>query len=375
MKPENSSSAPDPVNESAEASNSPFWSFLNRWFPALDRADRLQLVETLTKDSGWSVNFGMMLGCSVIIAGLGLLQDSVAVIIGAMLVAPLMTPLIGIGLSLVQGNFQLLGRAARAMLIGTAVSLVLGVLLRWVTPGEEITTQISIRGVANILDLEIAFFAGVAAGYAMARPRLSGALPGVAIAVALVPPLTAAGIAFGSGALNVGLGALLLYLTNMVAIVLGSALVFRINGIRTSPTQRSRALTMKRIILSLGVALVVLAAPLGWRLLDQLKTGQMRPASLSLSEDLWQELDARLEEEDGIDFLVGFRASSVGPEDVTLIITADRVVPEHLMLDLDRIIDRGIGTDIDVKVSVLQQGSVETPPDLEREKGEFLINQ
>ena len=80
-----------------------------KWFPPIDRADRVALAENLEAGSRWSVNFGVMLGCSVIIAGLGLLQDSVAVIIGAMLVAPQMTPLIGMGLAIIQGNFDLLG--------------------------------------------------------------------------------------------------------------------------------------------------------------------------------------------------------------------------------------------------------------------------
>ena len=199
-------------------------------FPPLDREDRLILVENLTEGSQWSMNFGVMLGCSVIIACLGLLQDSVAVIIGAMLVAPMMTPLIGGGLALVHGNHRLLRQALGAILKGMVMSLILGVLLRWVTPGQELTLQVSLRGAPNLLDLAIAFFAGVAAGYAVARPKLSGALPGVAISVALVPPLAASGIALGSGDWVVSLGAMLLFATNMVAIALGSAM-----AVRTAP--------------------------------------------------------------------------------------------------------------------------------------------
>jgi uncharacterized hydrophobic protein (TIGR00271 family) len=341
------------------------------WFPALETEDRRTLAANLTEGSRWSVNFGMMLGCSVIIAGLGLLQDSVAVIIGAMLVAPLMTPLIGIGMALVQGNFDLLVKAARSMLRGTLVSLALGVLLRLLVPGSEMTSQVTLRGAANILDLLIAFFAGVAAGYAMARPKLSGALPGVAIAVALVPPLTAAGIAFGCTEWIVGLGALLLYTTNMVAIVLGSALVFRMHGIKTTPSRRTYGVTMKRIIFSLGAILLILIAPLGWQLLDQIRQGQIKPSYLTLSEEMWENLDDRLEREEGIDFLGGARASSRGPEDVTLVITANRMVPGELIAELDQLIDEGMGTDIDVKINVLRQGEVGVlPPEFHGKKPE-----
>ena len=329
-------------------------------FTPLARSDRLALVESLTEGSCWSVNFGMMLGCSVLIAGLGLLQNSAAVIIGAMLVAPLMTPLIGTGLGLVQGNFKLLQEAGGAMLKGSALSLALGVLIRLLTPGHELTPEVSIRGEPNLLDLFIAFLAGVAAGYAVARPGLSSALPGVAISVALVPPLAAAGIAMGSMDWLVSVGAVILAFTNMVAIVLGSALVFRLHNIRAQERQRTKALKAKRITVALAFILVLLMAPLGYRLVSQVREGQANPESFTLSEDLWFELHNRLDRAEGVDFLTGVRASSERPEDVTLVVTADRPVPVDLLSELDQMIDDNLGTDVKVKISVLQQGTVDT---------------
>lgn len=193
---------------------------LGKHFVMLERQDRIALVESLERGSSWNIDFGVMLGCSVFIAGLGLLQDSVAVIIGAMLVAPLMTPLVGIGLALIQGNFKLLRVAWKSMTIGVLISLAIGISLRWVIPGDELTMEITGRGYPNMLDLLIAFFAGVAGGYALARPELSGALPGVAIAVSLIPPLAASGIALGIREWHTAGGALLLFFTNMVAIYL-----------------------------------------------------------------------------------------------------------------------------------------------------------
>ena len=327
-------------------------------FPPLDREDRLILVENLTEGSQWSMNFGVMLGCSVIIAGLGLLQDSVAVIIGAMLVAPMMTPLIGGGLALVHGNHRLLRQALRAILKGMVMSLILGVLLRWVTPGQELTLQVSLRGAPNLLDLAIAFFAGVAAGYAVARPKLSGALPGVAISVALVPPLAASGIALGSGDWVVSLGAMLLFATNMVAIALGSAMVFRLHGITTQEKRLGSRLTMKRIMIGMGAALILMTAPLAFHFADQLRLGQAKPESFTLSEEMWFKLHNRLDQEEGIDFLTGVRASSERPEDVIIVLSASRPVPGELILELDEMIDRGIANDIKVKFNIVKQGSV-----------------
>lgn len=327
-------------------------------FPPLSREERMLLVESLTASSQWSMNFGVLLACSVIIAGLGLLQDSVAVIIGAMLVAPMMTPLIGAGLALVHGNHKLLGQAVRAILLGAVMSIGLGVLLRWTTPGQELTLQVSLRGAPNVLDLAIAFFAGVAAGYAVARPKLSGALPGVAISVALVPPLAASGIALGSGDWLVSLGALLLFATNMVAIALGSALVFRLHGIVTPASRLGVKLTMKRIMIGMGAALILMTAPLAYRLGDQLRVGQAKPESFTLSEEMWFKLHDRLELEKGIDFLTGVRASSERPEDVNIVLSASRPVPGALIAELDELIDRGIVNDLKVKFSIIQQGEV-----------------
>lgn len=360
--------------------NQPDSESLSRWivlFPPLERKDRVALVESLGEGSRWSMNFGVMLGCSVLIAGLGLLQNSVAVIIGAMLVAPLMTPLTGTGLALVQGNFNLLKVALRSMLRGTLASLMLGVLLRLLTPGSELTTEIAVRGSPNILDLLIAFLAGVAAGYAMARPKMSGALPGVAISVALVPPLAAAGIALGSADWMIALGAVLLFATNMVAIVLGSAMVFRMHGIKTREENQTTMLKMKRIILGLGLTLVVFTAPLGYQFINQLRQGQARPESLTLSEGMWFQLHDRLDREEGIDFLTGVRASAERPEDVVLVITADRPVPGELLAQLDEMIDEGMGQDVAVKMNVIQQGQVTPIPEAEGEnpESETLINE
>ena len=347
-------------------------------FPPLEREERLAMVESLKEGSKWNMNFGVLLSCSVIIASLGLIQDSAAVVIGAMLVAPLMTPLIGTGLALVQGNHRLLGNAFRAMMMGTVCSFIIGVVIRLLIPGQELTMQVSMRGSPNILDLAIAFFAGVAAGYAVVRPRLSGALPGVAVSVALVPPLAAAGIAFGSGDWLVSTGAMLLFLTNMVAISLGSALVFRLHGIVTPESRLSVKLTMKRITMGLGAILILMIAPLAYELAGQIRVGQAKPASFTLSEEVWYRLHDRLEKEEGIDFITGVRTSSERPEDVLILLGADRPVPGELIAELDELIDRSIANDLVVKFTVVKQESVvglEEALEDSNEKSEPVVNE
>ncbi len=320
------------------------------------------MTEKLRKESSWSKDFGMMLGCSVAIAAYGLILGSPAVIIGAMLLAPLMTPLLAIGYALIQGNFQLLGRASQALLIGTLIGFVVGGVTQFIVPGSELSQEVLNRGGVNLLDLLIAFTAGVAAGYALVRPQVSSALPGVAIAVALVPPLAASGIALAASSLWVCLGAIMLYGTNLLAIVLGAALMFWAHGIRLRD-HSPRWVFFQRILLVLVVLALVLIAPLGWSLLEQIRQGMDKPASLTLPEPVWAELDARVDEEEGIDFLTGARAGSRGPEDVTLILTSYRPVPMRLVEDLDEIINRRMGRKIEVKITVLQPGRFEDGQD------------
>lgn len=297
----------------------------------------------------------MMLSCSVIIAGLGLLQNSPAVIIGAMLVAPLMTPLIGTGLSLVQGNFGLLFTAVRSMGYGTVISLILGVILQILTPGSEPTMEIANRGEPNLLDLAIAFFAGVAAGYALAKPKLSGALPGVAISVALVPPLAASGLALGAGDWFISLGSLLLCLVNMVAIVLGSASIFWLHHINLNDTNRTKrqSLIMRRIVIGLGMALILFTAPLTFYMVGQLKQGVAKPDALAIPEELWYKLYSEMDNHTGIDFLTATRASSHRPQDVNVVITTDRPVPGALIAQLDTLINTEMGRGFKVKFVVI----------------------
>jgi len=112
-------------------------------FSGLEREERLKLVNRMEIESEWNVNFCVLLCCSVIIAGLGLMQSSAAVVIGAMLVAPLMTPLIGAGLALVQGNLHLLKIAFKSILLGTLMSILVGAFIEVITPHWELSQEIA----------------------------------------------------------------------------------------------------------------------------------------------------------------------------------------------------------------------------------------
>ena len=179
---------------------------------------------------------------STMIAALGLIQNSGAVVIGAMLVAPLMNPLASIGYSLALGHVNLIRNSMYTVMFGFATALAIGMIIgslvqitSWIgLVGQGVNcngSEIQGRVHPNLLDWFVAFVSGVAAAYAMGRPKLLSALPGVAIAAALVPPIATSGLLLSVGQFQLSIGALLLFFTNIVAIVLGTACAFWAVGI------------------------------------------------------------------------------------------------------------------------------------------------
>jgi len=138
-------------------------SFFTDWIPSLHPSDYSDLIQQLRTGSQWNFDFKIMLGLATTIASLGLIQDSPAVVIGSMLLAPLMTLMIGAGLSLAQGNPQLAKSSAKAIGLGCILTLIISFVVGFLTPGQELTPQILARGEPNFLDLLIAWFAAMAA--------------------------------------------------------------------------------------------------------------------------------------------------------------------------------------------------------------------
>jgi uncharacterized hydrophobic protein (TIGR00271 family) len=183
--------------------------------------------------------FYALVAAATLIACLGLIANSTAVIIGAMLVAPLMTPIFGISLSLVRGEARLLGRAVRAEVLGVALAVGIAALFGSLPLALETTPEMLARTQPNLLDLLVAVLAGFAGAYAMTNEHLSPALPGVAIATAIVPPLANAGLCLAVGAYHGAYGSFLLFLANFLSILLVSSLVFIGTGLtRSLPAEK-----------------------------------------------------------------------------------------------------------------------------------------
>ena len=207
----------------------------------------------------------ILMGLASVIAALGLIADSAAVVIGAMLVAPLMTPLMAVAASLTMGATKrqleavllVLGASAEAVGVSWAVSAVVPAF-RPIFLSHELLTRTEPR----LLDLAIAIAAGAAGAYVTVRRKAAGALPGVAISVALVPPLAAVGVLLEVGRVHLATGALLLFVTNLFAIVLSAAVVFLLTGFVPWGLARRRRHRITVGVLTTLAAVGIVAYPL-----------------------------------------------------------------------------------------------------------------
>lgn len=188
------------------------------------------VIDEIKIGSAPEIRFYAMVAASTIIATFGLIQNSTATVIGAMLVAPLMTPIFGIMLALIRGDTQLLGQAAKAEVIGVLVTMAFAFCFGILIPELEVTEEMLSRTKPNLLDLLVAVFAGFAGAYALIDEHISPALPGVAIATAIVPPLSNSGLCIALGAYNGALGSFLLFFANFLSILLISTVVFIASG-------------------------------------------------------------------------------------------------------------------------------------------------
>jgi len=213
---------------------------------------------------GWP--YVIMNSLATAVASYGLLSDSVAVVIGAMLIAMLLGPIMGIALAFVDGDTRLLRAALIAEVVGVVIAVGIGGFVGWVHFDVQITNEILVRTRPNLLDLAVALFGGAAGAYATVHPRASVGLVGVAISTALVPPLASCGICLTRGLYPQAAGAFILFATNLVAIQCSSSIVLYLFGFHHI-TRRSEGDTgyIRRLILDV-VAFLALFAFLYFRL-------------------------------------------------------------------------------------------------------------
>ena len=229
--------------------------------PLVAGIDHAGVVARIEGESGWSARFIFMTLMSAGIAVLGLLLSSPAVVIGAMLISPLMNPILGLGFGLATFDFAEVRRSSIALAGGTALAVMFTALIVLASPLKAPTAEILARTRPNLFDLLVALFAALAGTFAIIRGR-GETIVGVAIATALMPPLAVVGYGLATQNMPVFIGALELFATNFVAIALTATALARFYGFGHTLSAR-QSLMQTMLLIS---AFVVLAVPLGFAL-------------------------------------------------------------------------------------------------------------
>ena len=200
-----------------------------------------------------------ILACAIVVASIGLNVNSTAVIIGAMLISPLMSPIIGAGFALGIYDFGLLKKSLKNLLIATFVSLAVSTIYFYLSPFKETQSELLARTSPNIYDILIAFFGGLVGVIAITRKEKGNPIPGVAIATALMPPLCTAGYGLAIGNLRFFGGALYLYTINCVFICVATFLIVKfLNYPRIKTFEKGRE---KQITYAISILTIILVLP------------------------------------------------------------------------------------------------------------------
>jgi uncharacterized hydrophobic protein (TIGR00271 family) len=225
----------------------------------LESGKRNAMQALIREEASYSTGYLIMNMLAAMIASYGLLANSPAVVIGAMLVAMLLGPIIGVSLSLVENDNALLKSSLGTLAIGALSVLVVGFIIGSIHNDIFLTDEILNRTAPNLIDLMIALAGGAVCIFAKTANRLSSGLIGAAIATALVPPLAAASILLARGEVELSLGALLLAFTNMVAIQLAASVSLWLVGFQkvTHATAGSTQALFRRNIVSVGLLVVL----------------------------------------------------------------------------------------------------------------------
>lgn len=192
--------------------------------------DFKDLLVSLKENAKFSYVYLTLMILITLLATTGLFANSAPVIIGAMILAPLMSPIISLSMGVIRTDRLLLIESAKTLFIGITMALVFSCIYTLFIPLEQITSEMQGRLNPNLLDLMVAVFSGIAGAYANSKEEIAKSLAGVAIAVALVPPLSVTGIGLGLGNIDVIYGSFLLFVTNLVGITLSAALTFIVLG-------------------------------------------------------------------------------------------------------------------------------------------------
>jgi uncharacterized hydrophobic protein (TIGR00271 family) len=305
--------------------------YVKRWLSERDVGDQMreEVIDNLYFEAPGStqkqVGFWVLLVLSTTIATLAILADSTAVVIGAMLVAPLMTPILGVSAGIVNGWMGRVSKAFATVAGGVALSVLTAwIVASWAPHFVPIAanSQVISRVSPTLLDMLIALAAGAAGAYATVDKRVSASITGVAIAVALVPPLGVVGVTLTTSNYGDAVGAFLLFMTNLVSIILAASVVFVLTGFAVIGRLRENKERMKTVFATVVLGAMIILVPLAFTSEGILKSASRQSIARDVTE-------AWLDDEEGLTL----NKVEVEGDEVTVIITGEGTVPGIAVLN------------------------------------------
>jgi len=231
------------------------------------------------------LTYSILLILSAVIATGGILNDSTASVIGAMIVAPLGAPIMGIALAVVVGRVGGVVISIVTVVVSAVGVVAIGAAITWVVPAAlnyNTNTQITGRVSPNLVDLLTAVATGLVGAYAWSRKDLSTVLPGVAIAISLVPPLAVVGVCLEGTQYADAFGALLLFLTNVMAMIIAGTAVFALA--RYNELAHTTSMSRRKAVVVEVVCVVLIAIPLGFSTYESLQPGKVAATTTTITQ-------------------------------------------------------------------------------------------
>lgn len=224
--------------------------------------NREKVLENVISNISFRGSNLWILACAIVVASVGLNVNSTAVVIGAMLISPLMGPIVGAGFGLGIFDFALLRKSLKNLLIATVVGLTVSTIYFYVSPFKETQTELLARTAPNIYDILIAFFGGLVGVIAITRVEKGNPIPGVAIATALMPPLCTAGYGLAIGNLKFFFGAMYLYTINCVFICIATFIIVKF--LKYPASKKIDEKYEKQVKYIMTILIVVMLVPSVW---------------------------------------------------------------------------------------------------------------
>ena len=284
--------------------------------------DKKKVLENVKANISFRGSNLWILACAIVIASVGLNMNSTAVVIGAMLISPLMGPIIGAGFSLGIFDFELLKKALKNLAIATVVGLFVSSFYFFLSPFKETQSELLSRTSPNIYDILIAFFGGLVGVIAITRVEKGNPIPGVAIATALMPPLCTAGYGLAIGNYKFFLGAMFLYTINCVFICIATFFIVKyLKYPAVKQIDERHEKQVKYVITTLIIVLLLPSIYFAYKLIDEKKYNQK--IELFVNNEFSNK---------GYTLLYKKIISNTNPKTVTLAFLTKKFTPEEIKI-------------------------------------------